>query len=550
MRKVICQLIILSLALELFALFSPLFNQFVIDELLAKGDRDYLAVLAYACASVLLTQVAISWARNLMLAQWSSDLGMHLAARAFSHLIRLRVAFFDKRPLGDLVSKFGSTSTIEASLTTVSIESIIDGIMASMAIAMLAAYSIKLCLISASSVLLYCAIRYATFTMLRRVTHKRILLSAKESSYFLETLRAISAIKLFGKESERRASWLNIRQDVINSDLSLQKLNTLCKISSATLLRFQALLLIYFGALLVIEGHISIGMLAAIGIYATTFTGRLFHLTDIWVEIKLLTLHTGRLSDLFAEPTEQVQGIAHISKNSVGQISLRNVGFRYSESEPWIFRGLDLTISLGQSLALTGPSGSGKTTLSKIILGLLEPVEGMVFVDDTPIQDFGPENYRSLIGTVMQDDFLLAGSLLENITFFDSTPDYSHAENCAKQAEVHDEIIAMPLGYQTMVGESGVGLSGGQRQRILLARALYKRPAILMLDEATSHLDINNERKISSILERLSLTRLMIAHRPETILTAEKIFQLKDGILQDVTAHHNIDRNDFATEDQ
>ena len=215
-------------------------------------------------------------------------------------------------------------------------------------------------------------------------------------------------------------------------------------------------------------------------------------------------------------------------------ITLKNLKFRYAEGEPWVLNGINLTIPAGQSLALVGPSGCGKTTLCKIILGLLKPTEGEVLIDNIPIQQIGLSTYRRLVGTVMQDDVLLAGSLLDNISFFDGHAKFESVERCAKQAAVHDEISAMPMGYQSLVGDMGSSLSGGQKQRVLLARALYKQPKILALDEATSHLDIENERKVNQVLAGLRLTRIMVAHRPETINAAERVVALQNGLAVEV----------------
>nr|WP_260115143.1 ATP-binding cassette domain-containing protein [Pseudoduganella guangdongensis] len=191
--------------------------------------------------------------------------------------------------------------------------------------------------------------------------------------------------------------------------------------------------------------------------------------------------------------------------------------------------GIDLHIPAGQSLALVGPSGCGKTTLCKLVLGLLQPTEGEILVDDIPLRQLGLRAYRSMIGTVMQDDVLLAGSILDNISFFDNGADPEKVKHYARLAAIHDDIAAMPMAYQTLVGDMGSSLSGGQKQRVLLARALYKEPKILALDEATSHLDVRNEARVNHALAELNLTRIMVAHRPETINAAERVIGIQHG---------------------
>jgi len=215
-------------------------------------------------------------------------------------------------------------------------------------------------------------------------------------------------------------------------------------------------------------------------------------------------------------------------------ITLKDVKFRYADGEPWVLNGINLSIPAGQSITLVGASGCGKTTLCKIILGLLKPNEGEIFMGGIPIKQMGLSQYRKLVGTVMQDDVLLAGSLQDNISFFDAKTEPVRAQACAKQAAIHDEILAMPMGYQTLVGDMGTSLSGGQKQRVLLARALYKAPKVLALDEATSHLDIENERKVNQALMGMQLTRIIVAHRPETINAAERVVALNNGLAVEV----------------
>jgi ATP-binding cassette subfamily B protein RaxB len=270
--------------------------------------------------------------------------------------------------------------------------------------------------------------------------------------------------------------------------------------------------------------------------YAGTFSGRIFSLIDLFVNLKMLSLHSERLADIVLEEAEidtvQETDLSRLQTS----ITLRNLKFRYAEGEPWVLNGINLTIPAGQSIALVGPSGCGKTTLCKIILGLLAPTEGEVLLGDIPIKQLGLSAYRQLVGTVMQDDVLLAGSILDNISFFDAHTDAARAQHCATLAALHDEIAAMPMGYQTLVGDMGSSLSGGQKQRVLLARALYKQPKILALDEATSHLDIANEHKVNQALSQMQLTRIMVAHRPETINAAERVVALQEGLAIELRA--------------
>lgn len=273
----------------------------------------------------------------------------------------------------------------------------------------------------------------------------------------------------------------------------------------------------------------AIGMLFAFISFKGQFTGRVSALIDYAVEIRMLNLHAARLGDIVLAKPEKDDVPAHNLAHLESSIELRGVSFRYGDGEPWILRDTHLLLKAGQSVALVGPSGCGKTTLLKVLLGLLEPQEGEVLYGGIPVKHLGLQNYRRRIGTVMQEDVLLAGSIADNISFFDVQPDDAQVEACAKAAAVHEDIARMPMGYQTLVGDMGSSLSGGQKQRVLLARALYRQPAVLALDEATSHLDVTNEKRVTHALASMQLTRIIVAHRPETIAGAQRVVELQMG---------------------
>jgi ATP-binding cassette subfamily B protein RaxB len=213
----------------------------------------------------------------------------------------------------------------------------------------------------------------------------------------------------------------------------------------------------------------------------------------------------------------------------VSSIEVRNLRFRYSDNDPWVLDGVDLRIEPGESVAIVGPSGCGKTTLLKLLASLLQPSAGELLVGGQPLARVGMERYRAMIGVVMQDDQLFAGSIADNISFFSEYPDLQRIEQCAKLAAVHDDILAMPMGYNTLMGDMGTVLSGGQKQRVLIARALYHQPSILLLDEATSHLDMHREGAVNEAIRAIQVTRIIVAHRPETIRSADRVIVLEQG---------------------
>jgi ATP-binding cassette subfamily B protein RaxB len=392
-------------------------------------------------------------------------------------------------------------------------------------------YSLTLTCIVVGAVALYSLLRWLAYGPLRRATEEQIVLDAKASSLFMESVRAATSIKLFNHENERHARWMNATVDATNRKLITEQMLIGYRTGLALLLGVENILIVYLGALAVLDNSFSIGMLFAFVSYKTTFQGRIASLVDKYVELKMLRLQGERLADIVLERPEQAGEVVERPLPSAS-IEVRNLSFRYGDGEPWVLRGLNLSIEEGESLAIAGPSGCGKTTLVKVLLGLLPATEGEVLVGGVRLEQFGLRPYRSLIGAVMQEDQLLAGSIGENIAFFDPRQDQGRIEESARVAAIHDEIVAMPMGYSTLIGDMGTAISGGQKQRVLLARALYKQPRVLFLDEATSHLDVGRESLVNGAVRDLKLTRVIVAHRPQTIASAERVVVLEGGAIK------------------
>lgn len=540
LKRSLFQIFAVAVVLELFAIASPLLNQLVVDDAIATHDTDLLQVLIIGFAMLLVIQTLIGLARSWMVMVLGQSLSLQWASNVFAHLVRLPVEYFERRHLGDVVSRFGAVSAIQKTLTTSVIEAVLDGIMGMAALGMMLLYSPKLAAVTVGATAIYGLMRWAAYNPFRQAASERLIVSARENTHFLETLRAITPLKLFGREQERRARWQNLLVEVQNRDVRTAKMNIAFSVANTFVFGVENLLVFWLGAGLVMKSGVggvsaamaspfTIGMLFAYISYKGQFTSRVSALINYAVEIKMLSLHSERLADIvLAEPeVDNVppNDLAHLQPS----IELRNVSFRYGEGEPWVLKDMNLVLDAGQSVALVGPSGCGKTTLLKVLLGLLHPQEGEVLYGGVPVKHLGLQNYRRVIGTVMQEDVLLAGSIADNISFFDLRVDQARIHACATLAAVHDDIAKMPMGYQTLVGDMGSSLSGGQKQRVLLARALYKQPRVLALDEATSHLDIANERRVTEALAAMPLTRIIVAHRPETIAGAQRVVGLDGG---------------------
>ena len=543
LKRSLFQVFALAVVLELFAIAAPLLNQLVVDDAIATHDADLLNVLIVGFALLLIIQTAIGLARSWMVMVLGMSLSLQWASNVFAHMVKLPVEYFEKRHLGDIVSRFGSVGSIQRTLTTSVIEAVLDGIMGLAALGMMLLYSLQLTVIVLGSVAAYGVLRWLSYMPFRGAASERLIISARKNTHFLETLRAITPLKLFGREQERRARWQNLLVEVQNRDVRTAKMNIAFSTANTLVFGIENLLVFWIGAGLVMQAGVAgaatsapftIGMLFAFISYKGQFTSRVSALINYSVEIKMLSLHAERLGDIVLAAPERDDmpdsDLAHLAPS----IELRNVSFRYGEGEPWILKDTNLILQAGESVAIIGPSGCGKSTLLKVLLGLRAPQEGEVLYGGIPVKHLGLQNYRRRIGTVLQEDVLLAGSIADNISFFDMHVDEARIHACAAFAAVHEDIIAMPMGYQTLVGDMGSSLSGGQKQRVLLARALYKNPKVLALDEATSHLDIANEQRVTQALAQMSLTRIIVAHRPETIASAQRVLVLQQGQVLEV----------------
>ncbi|KVA08475.1 ABC transporter [Burkholderia latens] len=526
------QILLLALALEIFTLASPFFLQWVIDEVIVSADRDLLTVLAIGFGLLLLMQEGTHAIRAWMLLHFSTTLNVQWRANLFTHLLNLPVRYFERRHLGDIVSRFGTIDTIQKSLTTSFLSAIIDGIMTVATLVMMFLYNRTLGTVALSAMLVYGLLRWLWYQPLRQATEDEIVHGAKQHSHFLETIRGVKTIKLFNRQSERRATWLTLFVDQINSGLRTQKLQLLYQQLNGLLFGIEGLLIIWLGATMVMEGHFTVGVLMAFNAYKGQFDSRVGNLIDRFFELRMLQLQGERLSDIvFTAPEADMTSrlAPDETERLAASIEVDSLTFSYADGEPAILDGVSLKIGAGESVALVGPSGCGKTTFVNILLGSLEPTGGAIRIGGIELSRLGLERLRMLIGTVMQDDLLFSGSIADNICFFDSNPDPRWIAECARIAAVHDDIVAMPMGYNTLVGDMGTVLSGGQKQRVLLARALYKRPKILVLDEATSHLDPQREHQVNAAVSALQITRVIVAHRQETIASASRVIVLASG---------------------
>jgi ATP-binding cassette subfamily B protein RaxB len=529
LKRGIIQVLILSLLLELFGVTSPYFTQLVIDDVLVSRDIELLKILIIGYFLLVLIQTVTGVLRSYVVMHFTTKLGFQWAVNIYRHILKLPLEYFVKRHIGDIVSRFGSNRNIQNFLTSSIIAVILDGLMVIITMVMMLIYSRILSIIIFVAVIFYAIIRLSTYRWIRNRTEEQLVAAAKENTNFMENITAMQGIKLFGKETDRLSVWQNYFVDVINTGLRVQKFGIWIGVVNGFASSLRSVLILYIGAKAVLDTELSIGMLMAFTSWGGSFMGRALSLLDTAIQYRLLDVHLTRLADIVYTDVEQKMegsGVPSINVSSKPIIEVKDLAFRYSEDHPFVFSNVNFTLENEETVAIIGPSGCGKSTLLKLLSSLYQPSHGEIMMYGMDIKKIGFQHFRSKVSVVMQDDRLLTGSISDNICFFDSAPDQEAIERAADLAAIHKEIMAMPMQYNTLVGNLGVALSGGQVQRILLARAIYKKPLLMFLDEATSHLDVDNEKLVNAAVKELKMSRIIVAHRPETIKLADRIFQM------------------------
>jgi ATP-binding cassette subfamily B protein RaxB len=525
---VAAQVLTMSLVLEAIGLTIPIGFQLVLDDVVVSDDRDLLTLIALGLGLVLAFRALIDFVRSWATMVAGSSLTLQWKMSLFRHLLLLPLSFFERRHAGDVASRFISIDKIQQTLSTASISPVVDGGMAFVLVGMMWLYDPWLAGLAIATTGIYALTRSLAYRLYRRANEEAVVYAASENSHFLESLRGMASIKALTIAERRQGIWNNYLVDRVGAELRVNKIDLIFTVVSTFLFGLDRIVIIFFGARAVMGGTLSVGMLVAFLAYKDQFSQRVGKCLDTIVRLGTLTVHGERIADIALAESEHgdtsyASGLAATVIGPNAGLSARGISFRYSDNEPRVIADFDLDVAPGECVAIAGPSGAGKTTLLKILAGLLRPTAGTVLIDDVPLQAIGLEAYRGKIGCVLQDDRLFAGSIAENIAGFSPSPDPERIQQVARFAAIHNEIVHMPMGYETLVGDMGSSLSGGQMQRIVLARTLYRAPRILLLDEATSHLDEENERAINEAIRRLPISRVIVAHRRSTLDMADRI---------------------------
>lgn len=519
-----------ALLLELLQVLAPFYLQWTVDWVLTSGDLGVRRVLLLGFALVLVITITVSAMRTEVILRLRSRLHRAWLIDTFQHLLRLPVSFFERRYLGDLAARFDGISYIQKLLTGSFFEIGLDGLMSAVLLLVMLRYSRVLVAISCCSIVCAIFIRRALMGRLREYLRSFETLHAVQQGYFLETVKSIQSIKLFSAEGVRLGQWANLVVRGQNRMAKSERIQALFRLSNTLVFGGERLLVIWYATSLVLGHAISVGMLFSYIAYRELLAARVMNVLDKYLEIKTIEIHLDRLSDIVMAQPESGSDRRVMPPSSTQRLELNDVWFRYSDDDSWLLKGVSLAVDGEESLAITGRSGCGKSTLLKLMQGLLAPSRGSILLNGVPLPEVTAQ-YRTMIAAVQQVEELFCGTIAENIACFDVPLDLVRVQESARKASIHAEIEAMPMKYNTLITDTGLSFSGGQKQRILLARALYKEPRILFLDEATSHLDAETEDNINRVVSTLGITRIIVAHRKETIVSCDRILVLDDGRL-------------------
>lgn len=539
-RIVLAQILLASLVLQGMGLGVPVLTKLLVDRILPYRITNVMYVLGIGMVVLVLAQTLLAYLRSLLLIYLRGRLDSHMMLGFFEHLLSLPFKFFQRRTSGDLLMRLGSNSFIRETLTNQTISIILDGtfVLVYLFVLLLSSPLFSSIVIGLGG--LQILIMFVTRKKIRDLTQLDLGAQSEEHSYLVEAISGIAFLKASGSESKAFDRWSNLFFTELNISIRRSHFFALMDLATGTLRVLSPLMLLWFGALRVLNGSMSLGTMLALNALANSFLSPLIALVASGQQLQMVGAHLERISDVLeAEPEQTLPDGAGLRRLG-GEIEVSNLSFRYDDNSPLVLQDISFSIGAGEKVAIVGPTGSGKSTLAMLLLGLYPPTRGEINYDGIPLQKFDLSHLRSQLGVVMQESFLFSGSIRQNISLANPQITLEEVARAAQLAVIHDDIAFMPMGYESFVAEGGSSLSGGQRQRLSIARALAQKPAILVLDEATSHLDVQTEAEVDHNLSSLSCTRVVIAHRLSTIRNADQILVLDRGSIVERGTHEKL----------
>lgn len=548
-RGLIAQILLASLALQLLGLSVPLLTKTVVNTILPLQLDDVMTILGLGIGVILVTQLVLGLLRGLVLVNFQARLDNELMVSFFEHVLSLPYPYFQERSTGDLIQRLSSNTQIRNVLSNQTLTAFLDGTFVIVYAVIMIVTSPMFGLVAVMLGVVQIALLIATAKRMTRYVTAELAAQGSAQGFLVESIGGIEAIKAAGAEDRTLAHYSDVFSEQVQTLIQRGRLQSMIGAVTSAVQRLAPLLLMYIGARLVLDGSLDLGTMLAMISLAQLFLTPLSSLVQAGMQLQQVTGHLDRIAYVLRATPEQDRTGAQVAHRLEGRIEFDDVSFRYDESSPWAIRHLSLVIEPGQKIALVGPTGSGKSTVAKLLLGLYEPTEGEIRFDGVPLSRLDLRTVREQCGVVMQEPTVFNGSIRRNIAYNDPTLPMDNIERAARLASLHDDIMAMPMGYETLVAEGGSALSGGQRQRLAIARALARDPRILVLDEATSALDSVTESAVSAHLAASGASSLVVAHRLSTVQGADQILVVRRGdVVEHGTHDELVDRGGVYTE--
>jgi subfamily B ATP-binding cassette protein HlyB/CyaB len=521
-----------SLVIQLMALATPLFTQVVIDKVVVHQTVNTLVVIGVALGVFMLFTALMTWVRQHLVLHTGNRVDAVLGSEVFEHLLKLPLRYHQHRPTGVVVARIHGVETIRQFVSSAAVTLILDCPFLLIFLGIMLYYNWHLTLVTLGVLLVIVAMSFAVTPIFRTRLNQQFLLGARNQAFLTEYVSGIETVKSLQMEPQLKARFGDYLATYLDAGFSARQLANTYNVAANTLDQLLTLMILCIGAWMVMQNSgFTIGMLVAFQMFASRLSQPMLRLVGLWQEFQQAAIAVKRLGDIMNAPAEPYSMVPARTNANQGRIDIQSLAFRYADDRPFLFEALDISIKPGECVALMGPSGSGKSTLAKLLQGFYQPANGQIKLDGQDIRYLAANELRQNFGVVPQETTLFSGTIYENLILANPLAGFADVVQACKLAEIHQTIEELPQGYQTEIGEHGVGLSGGQKQRIAIARALLKRPKVLIFDEATSNLDQHTAEQFAKTVNMLKgqATMLFITHHLPEQLQSERIVMLKGG---------------------